>query len=101
MTQTDLANAIGTTTRAISYYESEGGNPPLDIIVALAKTLHCSADTPLGISKLIITPIANGIQPNEPNEKRLWNKFRQLRKLRDKDQRAVIRLVNSLINSGG
>ena len=99
MTQEDLAKAIGTTNRAISYYEAEGGNPPLDTLVAMAKELRCSSDALLGLTKLKTEPITKGDGPTTPEEKRLWNKFRQLRKLPDKDQRAVIRLVNSLMSN--
>ena len=33
---------------------------------------------------------------NDPDTRRLWKKFRQVISLPEKDQRAVIRLINSL-----
>jgi hypothetical protein len=34
-----------------------------------------------------------------PNTTRLWKKFQQVQELPEKDQRAVIRLVNSLVSA--
>jgi len=35
----------------------------------------------------------------DPKTKRLWKKFQQVQELPEKDQRAVIRLVNSLVSA--
>jgi transcriptional regulator with XRE-family HTH domain len=91
ITQVQLAQAAGTTQRAISYYENEAGYPPVDAIIRLAEALEVSADELLGLK--------NGKAKKgeeEPQVKRLWKKFRQVADLPEKDQRAVIRLINSL-----
>ncbi len=91
ITQTQLAQAIGSTQRAISYYEAEGGNPSLDVVTKLAKTLGTTADDLLGI-----------VAESEPastettDERRLWRRFRQLLTLPEKDRRAVLRMLDSL-----
>jgi hypothetical protein len=41
------------------------------------------------------TPAAKKEQ-QDPRLRRLWKKFQQVARLPDKDQRAVIRLINSL-----
>jgi transcriptional regulator with XRE-family HTH domain len=85
ITQVQLAQAAGTTQRAISYYENEAGYPPVEAIIRLAEALEVSADELLGTTK-------NGAS----HDKRLWKKFLQVANLPEKDQRAVIRLINSL-----
>lgn len=91
MTQIDLAEATGTTQRAISYYENAFGFPPAPQLVALAKALHVTTDELLGVK-----PIKSDDRSDDPETRRLWKKFRQVTDLPEKDQRAVIRLINSL-----
>jgi transcriptional regulator with XRE-family HTH domain len=91
MTQIDLAEAAGTTQRAVSYYENAFGFPPAPQLVALAKALHVTTDELLGVKS--IKPDARA---EDPETRRLWKKFQQVSELPDKDQRAVIRLINSL-----
>jgi transcriptional regulator with XRE-family HTH domain len=91
MTQIHLAEAAGTTQRAVSYYENAFGFPPAPQLVALAKALHVTTDELLGVKS--IKPDARA---EDPETRRLWKKFQQVSELPDKDQRAVIRLINSL-----
>lgn len=100
VTQTQLADAIGSTQRAISYYENEAEAPPGAVVAAMARALGTSTDELLGLKK---TPRPKH-PTDEPDVRRAWNKFQQLLTLPEKDQRAVIRLVNSLVaaqNNGG
>jgi hypothetical protein len=63
----------------------------------LARALKVSADELLGIEPLKAAGLASS-----PEERRLWRKFQQVMELPERDQRAVIRLVNSLAsNSAG
>lgn len=91
LTQVQLAEAAGTTQRAISYYETEAGFPPMPAVIALAQVLRVSTDELMGIEE----PKSDLLQ-DDPETRRLWKKFQQVRDLPEKDQRAVIRLVNSL-----
>lgn len=87
---------IGSTQRNISHYETVADCPPGPVIVQLAKALQCSADDLLGIKP----PKRSSAKPTEdPETKRLWKKFQQVRTLPEKDQRAVIRLINSLVQT--
>ena len=93
LTQVQLAEALGTTQRVISYYETEAELPPSTAIIPLARVLEVSADELLGL------------KPAEPNgnssiqKQRLWKRFQKMDVLPTKDQRAVIRLINSLAGS--
>jgi len=94
ITQVQLAQAASTTQRAISYYENEAGYPPVDAIIRLAEALDVSADELLGMRDS--KPRTAKKKPEDSQDKRLWKKFRQVASLPEKDQRAVIRLINSL-----
>ena len=93
LTQVQLADALGTTQRVISYYETEAELPPSTAIIPLARVLEVSTDELLGL------------RPTEPNgnssvqKQRLWKRFQKMDVLPTKDQRAVIRLINSLAGS--
>ncbi|RMF58484.1 MAG: XRE family transcriptional regulator [Bacteroidetes bacterium] len=94
LTQVQLAEAIGSSQRAISHYETVADFPPAAVIIQLASALHVSADELLGIQK------QRAAQPRDlidPKTRRLWKKFQQVMSLPEKDQRAVIRLINSLV----
>jgi transcriptional regulator with XRE-family HTH domain len=93
LTQTELAERINATQRVISYYETVADSAPGPIVVLLAQALDVSADELLGLKPTKKTaPIKD-----DPETKRLWKKFQQIRALPEKDQRAVIRLINSLV----
>ena len=94
ITQVQLAQAAGTTQRAISYYENEAGYPPVDAIIRLADALGVSADELLGVRNGKHQTVKK--EQQDPQDRRLWKKFRQVASLPEKDQRAVIRLINSL-----
>jgi transcriptional regulator with XRE-family HTH domain len=93
LTQTQLAERIGSTQRVISYYETVADSAPGPIIVQLARSLNVSADELLGLKP----PKKVSGAAEDPKTKRLWKKFQQVRQLPEKDQRAVIRLINSVV----
>lgn len=98
LTQAQLAEKIGSSQRAISHYETVGDTPPGSIVAQLAQALKVSADELLGLrppkkSAAVTSP------PMDTETKRLWKKFQQLNELPEKDRRAVIRLINSLIST--
>jgi len=92
LTQTELADAIGSSQRAISHYETIADYPPAAVIVELARVLHVSTDELLGVK-----------QSKAPKEsaaiRRLWRKFQQVLSLPEKDRRAIIRMINSLVSA--
>jgi transcriptional regulator with XRE-family HTH domain len=93
MTQIDLALAINSTQRAISYYEAEGGNPDLPVIVQLAHALGVSTDELLGAKPM---PEPTPAPAADPEERRFWRRFQQVMHLPEKDQRAVFRTIDSM-----
>jgi transcriptional regulator with XRE-family HTH domain len=90
LTQVQLAEALGTTQRVISHYETNAELPPSSIIIPLARVLAVSTDELLGLKPAR----SNGNSSVE--KQRLWKRFQKMEALPTKDQRAVIRLINSL-----
>jgi transcriptional regulator with XRE-family HTH domain len=93
LTQVQLAEALGTTQRVISYYETDAELPPSTAIIPLARVLEVSTDELLGLRPAQ----ANG--NSSVQKQRLWKRFQKMEVLPTKDQRAVIRLINSLAGS--
>jgi transcriptional regulator with XRE-family HTH domain len=97
ITQVQLAQTLDSTQRAITYYENEADYPPVDAIIRLADALGVSADELLGLKN---GKAAKGrSEQDDPSVRRLWKKFQQVTRLPEKDQRAVIRLINSLASA--
>lgn len=96
LTQLQVAKALGTTQRTVSYYENQGGSPPAHVVITIAKLLHVSADELLGIK-----PSKIEHKKEDPERRRLWKRFQRMVSLPERDQRAVIRLITSLASSSG
>lgn len=97
LTQTQLAELIGSTQKNISHYETVGKLPPAVVVIKLAEALEVSTDQLLGLAPQKPTKQKQPAPIHDPESRRLWKKFQQVRALADKDQRAVIRLINSLV----
>jgi transcriptional regulator with XRE-family HTH domain len=97
LTQVQLARAAGTSSRAISSYETDVSYPPAPVIAELARGLGVSADELLGLKA---TPKALQKEP-DAETRRLWKKFQQVMALPERDQRAVMRVINSFVAAKG
>jgi transcriptional regulator with XRE-family HTH domain len=100
-TQTDLAERVGCSRRAIVYYERDGKYPPAPIAAAMAGAFGIDLGT-------FIEPDepqnrSSRDEPNllNPDERRLWKKFRVLLDLNERDRSAVFRMVEGLVAKGG
>jgi transcriptional regulator with XRE-family HTH domain len=94
LTQIELAKAADTTQRAISYYETEAEFPIASALVPLARALQVTTDELLGVKPA-------KLDQGKPQNRRLWKRFQRMESLPERDQRAVIRLINSLVASSG
>jgi len=91
ITQIELADAIGSTQRNISYYENHASYPPVAVLIQIADVLAISTDELLGLKRRKTDP-----RESDPELQSLWRKFQKVASLPKRDQRAVVRLVNSL-----
>ena len=92
LTQVQLAEKIDSTQRAVSRYETIADRAPAPVLAKLAQALGVTTDELLGIK-----PTRAASHADAPEARRLWRKFQQVMALPEKDRRAVIRLVNSLV----
>lgn len=94
-TQVQLAEQVGIIQALISDYERDKLRLSADMAVRLALALNTTTDELLGVP----TAAQKSAQADgdSPEVRRAWKKFQQLLRLPEKDQRAVIRLVNSLV----
>ncbi len=92
LTQVQLAEAAATTQRAVSYYETEAGFPPAPAIISLAQALHVSTDELLGLKPPKAAPAED-----DPEARRQWKRFQMIATLPERDQKAVVRLIHSLV----
>lgn len=99
MTQVQLAEAAETTQRAVSYYETEAGFPPAPAIIALAGALGVTTDELLGV-KPPKAERAVEKPSDDPDARRQWKRFQMISTLPERDQKAVVRLINSLVAAG-
>jgi hypothetical protein len=67
----------------------------MDIIVRLAIALEVTTDELLGLRSRRTTP------QRGPEEQWLWKKFRKILSLPQRDQRTVIRMINSVVGGRG
>jgi transcriptional regulator with XRE-family HTH domain len=95
LTQVQLAEKARTTQRAVSYYENDAGFPPAPALIALAEALQVSTDVLLGVKPPKVEHI-----DDDAEARRMWKRFQMVTILPERDQKAVIRLINSLVSVG-
>ena len=91
LTQVQLAEAARTTQHAISYYETAAGFPPAPAVTDLAQALDVTTDERLGVK-----PAKVERTDDDSETRRMWKRFQMVALLPERDQKAVIRLINSL-----
>ena len=95
ISQQQIAKKLGVTQPIISRYERGELRIHAELLVKIAKILKVTTDELLGLQP----PKNDGKKKDEldtPSKRRMWKKFQQVAKWPEKDQRAVIRLINSV-----
>ncbi len=95
ISQQQMAKKLGVTQPIISRYERGELRIHAELLVKIAKLLNIASDELLGLQ----APKNDGKKNDEldtPSKRRMWKKFQQVAKWPEKDQRAVIRLINSV-----
>jgi transcriptional regulator with XRE-family HTH domain len=91
MTQTELGDLVGISQRLVTYYETQGGNPPADVLARLSEALDVSTDVLLGLAA-----------PNDPRASaapetlRLWRRLRRIEDVRPQDQKTILKMIDAL-----
>ena len=95
LTQAQLAQKMGLTLRAITYYEGESTNPSLQFIENAAKTLGVSQAALLGSD----TKEIGSLPTNEEKGliKALKQRLTKLNSLSKKDQESLVSVIDGLL----
>lgn len=91
-TQVELAEAIDSSQRMITYYETEDGLPAAPVVLKLAKVLGVTSEELLGIRTN-----SRKAAPESPENIRLWRRLRQVEKLSPAERRQVLQLIDALV----
>jgi transcriptional regulator with XRE-family HTH domain len=95
ISQQQMAKKLGVTQPIISRYERGELRIHAELLVKIAKILSVTTDELLGL-KPIEKQSKTTDELDTPSMRRMWKKFQQVAKWPEKDQRAVIRLINSV-----
>lgn len=94
LTQVELAEKMGIIQPVLSDYERGRLRPYAEMIARFALSLGVSADELLGLK----APRRDRSR-EDPEARRLWKIFQLVVSLPEKDRRAVVRLVHSLVSA--
>lgn len=89
LTQEELGALIGLSNRMIAYYERDDAEPPGAQLAPLAKALRVTTDELLGLA-----PITETMRPRTA---RLMKRLQQIEELPAAEQRAVLKMVDALL----
>ena len=89
-TQTELARIIGTRQTIVSDYECERIRPHIEMAVRLARALEVTVDELVGAAPQNSTALKN---------QRFLRRLKQLESLPNRDQDALVRMMDSLISN--
>lgn len=95
LTQAQLAEKMGLTLRAITYYEGESTNPSLQFIENAAKTLGVSQAALLGTDEKKSAP-SSAIE-DKGLIKALKQRLTKLNVLSRKDQESLVAVIDGLL----
>ena len=96
-TQTVLADRVGCTKRAIIYYEKDGKYPPAPILAAMAGAFGMTLEKLMAPDEPLLRSEKD--EPNllgDPDDRRLWKKMKILKSLPERDQQAIIRMLDTM-----
>ena len=96
ITQTELAKMIGSTQRAVCYYENETGNPSMEIIEKIALALAVPKRA------LIDDEDFAAVEDESPKPLRtLIQSMKIVGKLPPEDQRFLVKTIETLAHKNG
>lgn len=91
-TQVELAAAIGSSQRMVTYYETHDGVPAAAVLLKMAEVLGVEADELLGIKSVRMRQ-----EPESPENIRLWRKLRQVEQLPPSERRHLLQIIEAMV----
>ena len=89
LTQEELGALVGLSNRMIAYHERDDAQPPGAMLAPLATALRVTTDELLGLAPLTETM--------RPRTARLMKRLQQIEELPAAEQRAVLKMVDALL----
>jgi transcriptional regulator with XRE-family HTH domain len=96
-TQAKFAERIGCSRRAVVYYERDGKYPPAPVLAAMAGAFQINIEALMDPEEPKIKQRRD--DPNlleDQDDRRLWRRFQQLKALPERDQRAILRMLDTM-----
>lgn len=91
-TQVELAEAIGSSQRMVTYYETRDGVPAAPILLKLAEVLGVEPDELLGIKSG-----RRRKEPESPENIRLWRRLRMVEQLPPGERRHLLQIIEAMV----
>lgn len=88
LTQKELGDLVGVSGRMIAHYENIASYPPANFIPLLAKVLKASIEELMGLK-----PLKDDFSPKNI---RKWRQLKKFERLSLKDQKSVLRFIQTL-----
>jgi len=82
---------VGVSPRVVAHYEADGAQPPGALLVELARALKVSSDELLGLKAVK--------EQSSSKTARLIKRLRRIEDLPPADQRAVLKLVDAMLET--
>ena len=99
-TQDELAKLVECSQRAIVYYETTAKCPPAPIVAKMAAAFDLDVETMMGSEE--ISTKRQQHDPHlldDPEDRRLWKRFREIRDLSERDQAYLFKTLNMLLEA--
>lgn len=93
LTQAQLGAAVGISQRLVAYYETQGGSPSPDLLMAFAEALGVTTNALLGVDRV------RGAEPMSGGSLRLWKRFRRLEELPENDRKTILKMIDTLADN--
>ena len=88
MTMKELAAKVGTSLRAIHYYEKQSKYPPVPLLPKFSKELNVSIEELIGFKSIKSKP--------DPEDVALLKKLKKVKSLPQRDRDALFHYINAL-----
>lgn len=89
MTMKELAAKVGTSLRAIHYYEKQSKYPPVPLLPKFSKELNVSIEELIGFKSIKSKP--------DPDDVALLKKLKKVKSLPQRDRDALFHHLNALV----
>jgi transcriptional regulator with XRE-family HTH domain len=92
LSQDEFGARVGLSQRMVTYYETQGGNPPADLLPKFAEILGVTID------ELFARKTRRAPKTEAPRNLRLWRRLRAIESLPADERKAILKVLESLLD---